>query len=136
MRPTHSMDSAYLKKFFVGENVEDWSVVGGQIALTPYSESLDLIDIADLPSPICKWLWPRRTSLQSVISFGNKTRRQLSEPWWSWYRWIKDRLNSSLSLVYAFKETHNKFTLDRGGRVFSRHAPMIKLSATATEPEY
>ncbi len=132
----HAISSAYLKKFFVGENVEDWSVMGGQVALTPYSASLDLIDLSALPAPICQWLWPRRTSLQSVISFGNKTRRQLSEPWWSWYRWIKDRLKSPLSLVYAFKETHNKFTLDRGGRVFNRHAPMIKLPVTATEEDY
>jgi hypothetical protein len=51
----HAIDSAYLKRFFVGENVADWSVFGGQVALTPYSDSLDLIAISDLPSPICKW---------------------------------------------------------------------------------
>jgi len=130
------IDSSYLKSFFVGENIEDWCASGSQKALTPYSMSLDLINISDLPLSVNKWLWPRRTSLQSVISFGNKTRRQLSEPWWSWYRWIKDRLMSPLSMVYAFKETHNKFTLDRGGQVFNRHAPMIKFAIAATETDY
>ncbi len=130
------LDAKLLKSFYAGQNIEDWGASGAQTALTPYSSSLDLIELSDLPLPVQRWLWPRRTSLENVTSFGNKTRRQLSEPWWSWYRWIKDRLKSPLSLVYAFKETHNKFTLNRGGRVFNRHAPIILLGSEATEQDY
>src|SRR5205823_4083239 len=37
---------------------------------------------------------------------------------------------------FAFLATHNHFVLDRGGKIFNRTAPIIKLKATATEDDY
>jgi hypothetical protein len=128
----HSIDSSMLKNFFVGDNVEDWGVFNGQIALVPYESNLELIDLLKLPQAITRWLWPNRSTLRGVISFGGKTREQLGEQWWAWYRWIKERLRSPFSLAYAFVETHNKFVIDRGGNVFNRHAPIIKLKNEIT----
>ncbi|MBZ5659871.1 MAG: BREX-2 system adenine-specific DNA-methyltransferase PglX [Acidobacteriia bacterium] len=132
----YAIDSSLLKDFLVGDNIEDWSVLNGQIAFAPYDKSLALIDISLLPEGATRWLWPNRSTLRGVISFGNKTREQLGEPWWGWYRWIKERLNSPLSLAYPFVETHNKFVLDRGGNVFNRAAPLIKLKPEMAEAQH
>ena len=46
------------------------------------------------------------------------------------------KLRTPLSMVFAFVATHNHFVLDRGGKVFNRSAPIIKLPANATEAEH
>src|SRR5690606_14249254 len=41
-----------------------------------------------------------------------------------------------LSIAFAFVATHNHFVLDRGGKVFNRTAPIIKLREDATEDDH
>ena len=41
-----------------------------------------------------------------------------------------------LSITFAFVATHNHFVLDRGGKVFNRSAPVIKLPEEATEDDH
>ena len=41
-----------------------------------------------------------------------------------------------LSIAFAFVATHNHFVLDRGGKVFNRSAPIIKLPRDATEDDH
>ncbi len=40
------------------------------------------------------------------------------------------------TITFAFVATHNHFVLDRGGKVFSRTAPVIKLPAVASEDDH
>ena len=47
-----------------------------------------------------------------------------------------DRFRTPLSITFAFVATHNHFVLDRGGRVFNRSAPVIKLAESSTEHEH
>jgi hypothetical protein len=47
----------------------------------------------------------------------------------------RSRLQSPLSLAFAFVATHNHFVLDRGGKVFKQSAPVIKL-ASANEEDH
>ena len=47
-----------------------------------------------------------------------------------------ERLRTPLSIAFAFVATHNHFVLDRGGKVFNRSAPIIKLPADATEDDH
>jgi hypothetical protein len=49
---------------------------------------------------------------------------------------IRDKLRTPLSIAFAFVATHNHFVLDRGGKVFNRTAPVIKLLAGASEDEH
>ena len=51
-------------------------------------------------------------------------------------RWIAEKYRTSLSITFAFVATHNHFVLDRGGKIFNRSAPVIKLPADATENEH
>ena len=41
-----------------------------------------------------------------------------------------------LTIAFAFVATHNHFVLDRGGKVFNRSAPVIKLPEGATEDDH
>ena len=44
--------------------------------------------------------------------------------------------SDSLSIAFAFKASHNHFTLDRGGKVFKQTAPVIKLPDGASEDDH
>ena len=47
-----------------------------------------------------------------------------------------EKLRTPLSIVFADVATHNHFVLDRGGKVFNRTAPVIKLPPGATEDDH
>ncbi len=47
--------------------------------------------------------------------------------WWEWQELYAAKLRSSLTIAFADVATHNHFVLDRGGKVFNRTAPVIKL---------
>jgi hypothetical protein len=47
-----------------------------------------------------------------------------------------EKLRTPLTITFAFVATHNHFVLDRGGKVFNRSAPIIKLPESATEDEH
>ena len=70
------------------------------------------------------------------MSFGGKTRQDLGEPWWTWYRWVAEKYHIPNAIVFASVATHNHFAMERGGKVFNRHAPVLKLPSTATENDH
>jgi hypothetical protein len=49
---------------------------------------------------------------------------------------FRERFRTPLSIAFAFVATHNHFVLDRGGKVFNRSAPIIKLLSNATEEDH
>lgn len=82
------------------------------------------------------WLWPYRTVLGNRATFDKGTYFSENLPWWKWHQIAVERLHTPLTITYAFVATHNHFVLDRGGSVFNRHAPIIKLPADATEDDH
>ncbi|HNC46840.1 MAG TPA: BREX-2 system adenine-specific DNA-methyltransferase PglX, partial [Acidobacteriota bacterium] len=68
--------------------------------------------------------------------FGGKTKVECGLKWFEFGRLTSDKLRTPLSIAYGEIATHNHFVLDRGGKVFNRTAPVIKLPAGATEDEY
>jgi hypothetical protein len=121
-----------VRRLVSGDSVRDWHQDMDSCALTPYDQQSTLMT----PSSGHGWyrhLWPYRRVAESVLSFGGRTRQQIGEPWWSWYRWISDRYAIPLSIVFAEIATHNHFVLDRGGNAFKQTAPVIKLPGTETE---
>lgn len=116
----------FIRQYVNGEAVRNWSTNSESAALAPYGKDFTLVGWK--PSePWARHLWPYRTSLGNVLSFGNKTRTQLGDSWWGWYRWIKHKYESSPYIVFSNVATHNHFALDRGGKVFNGHAPLIIL---------
>ncbi|MCP8706746.1 BREX-2 system adenine-specific DNA-methyltransferase PglX [Streptomyces sp. AC04842] len=56
--------------------------------------------------------------------------------WHEWQELYANKLRHPLSITFAFVATHNHFVLDRGGKVFNRSAPVIKLPEGASEERH
>jgi hypothetical protein len=68
--------------------------------------------------------------------FGGKTKVEAGLEWYEYGRLTHSKLRTPLSITFAFVATHNHFVLDRGGKIFNRSAPIIKLPADATEDDH
>jgi hypothetical protein len=127
-------ESDYVEIFVTGENVRDFQVVSPPLARSPYRDSSHLEAIDD-DSFLVKHLWPVRTSLRARVIFG-LTMMDKGRHWYEYLENYPGRLRVPMSIVFVFVATHNHFVLDRGGKIFNRHAPVIKLSEGATEEEH
>jgi hypothetical protein len=85
---------------------------------------------------IFKHLWLYRTCLANNKMYGGKTKVEAGLEWYEYGRLTHSELRTPLSIAFAFVATHNHFVFKRGGKVFNRSAPIIKLSAEATEDDH
>ncbi|GIF74299.1 BREX-2 system adenine-specific DNA-methyltransferase PglX [Asanoa siamensis] len=115
-----------------GEVVRDWSIADALVGLWPYdSKSLE-----PTASPaVLKLLWPVRRSLSERVAYGS-TQLERGLLWFEYSMFFPKRFTTKLSLSFAFVATHNHFVFDRGGKVFSRSAPVVKLPEGATEDDH
>jgi hypothetical protein len=115
----------------LGDNVRDWTVSSLCTSMWLYDGDLRLLDLKNLPC-IARFLWPARTNISKRRRFGTPMlERGLT--WYEWQELYAHKLRTPLSLVFGFVATHNHFVLDRGGKVFNRSAPVIKLPAGTSE---
>src|SRR5699024_5183918 len=117
-----------------GESVRDWGLAPETWAFAPYDETANPIPLNE-EAPWFRRQWPLRASLRGVTGFGGVTQGQTGS-WWTWYRWVRERYATPLTITFAFVATHNHFVLDRGGKVFKQSAPVIKLPEGASEEEH
>jgi hypothetical protein len=117
-----------------GEDVRDYRLGYTLVALFPYDR--------DTASPRGRFTerearhyWLFRTNLKGRRDYG-ETVEERGLRWFDHSMFFPDRYRTPLSLSFAFVATHNHFVLDRGGKVFNRSAPVIKLPATATEDDH
>lgn len=128
-------DSAVLgRDLVVGEVVRDWDIRRDEVALTPYGFDQKPVPLVD--AAWSRHLWRFRRILLGTTGFGGETRQDTGEDWWTWYRWVRERYLTPLSITFAFVATHNHFVLDRGEKVFNRSAPVIKLLDGATQDQH
>ncbi|WP_422773838.1 BREX-2 system adenine-specific DNA-methyltransferase PglX [Plantactinospora sp. WMMC1484] len=120
--------------FVTGENVRDFRIEGAALARSPYRDPAHL-DVVDHSHTLPAHLWPYRVTLQARVIFG-QTLMARGRAWYEHLENYTQRLRLPLSIVFVFVATHNHFVLDRGGKIFNRHAPVIKLSDAATEDDY
>jgi hypothetical protein len=112
----------------IGDDVRDWAVRPSCEVVFPYSPDIDLVDESNLGNA----LWHLRTALGSRNDFGGQTYRESGRPYWSYHQIPVARNRIPLSIGFAFVSTHGHFVLDRGGKVFNRTAPVIKLPPGAS----
>ena len=122
------------RRMVLGDQIRDWNLCDGDASIVPYSNN-NLLDI-QLLERTKGWLWPCRTNLGNRATFSRLTYFLEGRPWWEWHQIALYRLHNPLLITFAFVATHNHFVLDRGGKVFNRTAPVIKLPAGATEDEH
>ncbi|MEQ7007659.1 BREX-2 system adenine-specific DNA-methyltransferase PglX [Actinopolymorpha sp. B17G11] len=131
----HRLPCSLLRPLVAGEVVRDWSLSMSDIALAPYTNLQEAMDL-DSSSSWAQYLWPYKVTLENVRGFSGETRSEAGEPWWTWYRWISERYDGGLSGVFAEVATHNHFVIDRGCNVFKQTAPMFKLRGNPSEEDY
>jgi hypothetical protein len=122
-------EGAACRGFGTGENVRDWGCVPETMVVFPYDmtdSQLALHALEDL-GPLQVVFWPFRRNLRNRLMFG-KTPEESGLAWFEYRFFAKNRYRTPLSIAFAFVATHNHFVLDRGGKVFNRTAPIIKLA--------
>jgi len=128
------VEQRWMRPLVLGDGIRDWTVTPETKVLFPYEDG-DLVSI-NQTSGLYRWLWPSRTALGNRATFGKGTYFDEGRPWWEWHQIATERLVPPLTITFAFVATHNHFVLDRGGKVFNRTAPVIKLPAEASEDEH
>ncbi|TDC01455.1 BREX-2 system adenine-specific DNA-methyltransferase PglX [Micromonospora fluostatini] len=121
-------DSAALRPLVIGEVVRDWGSSPEDAIWYPYDPILDEVGLSVELWPWQALLAARRTFQGSMADAGLR--------WWEYHQHTASAYRVPLSIVFAFVATHNHFVLDRGGKVFNRSAPVIKLPEGATEDEH
>ncbi|MDG4799327.1 BREX-2 system adenine-specific DNA-methyltransferase PglX [Micromonospora sp. WMMD980] len=115
-----------------GEFSRDWAITDPVISLWPYrEETFDPVG----PAPVRKLLWPMKTTLAERVAYG-ESQLERGLKWFEYSMFFAKRYRVPMSIAFAFVATHNRFVLDRGGKVFNRSAPVIKLPEGATEDDH
>ena len=129
------LERYHVRSFGIGEQVRDWVFASDYGAIFPYDDEIQTVALNEIPS-IARYAWPYRTELGNRIVFGGRTYFAAGKPWHEYGQIPVERAKIPISIVFGEVATHNHFVLDRGGKVFKQTAPVIKLSANATEDEY
>ncbi|XVV37725.1 BREX-2 system adenine-specific DNA-methyltransferase PglX [Streptomyces sp. CA-100214] len=128
----YAVPASRLVALVEGNAIRDWDLSAETRALFPYGSDL----LADNSVPaVARLLWPRRSVLRVRREPGG-THEEIGLTWFEWSRWHPERFSVPFSLAFPFVATHNHFVLDRGGKVFNRTAPAIKLGADASEDQH
>nr|WP_206327036.1 BREX-2 system adenine-specific DNA-methyltransferase PglX [Streptomyces sp. S3(2020)] len=128
----HAVPQSRVVPLVEGNVIRDWGLEPETEALFPYGQDLspDLSDAA-----IQRVLWAQRSMLRLRREPGG-THEEIGLTWYEWSRWHPERYSVPLGIAFAFVSTHNHFVLDRGGKVFNRSAPVIKLPVGSEEDEH
>ena len=118
-----------------GDDCRDWIATSTESIFFPYDR--DLNQWRSIPATEgFAWFWSLRTTLWNRTTFGGGTYRSAGRPWFDYHQFPTSRARLPLSIVFGFVVTHNHFIFDRGGRIFNRSAPVIRLAAGANEHDH
>lgn len=123
----------HARPMVTGDLVRDWTA-GAMTAVWLYDEGFNLLEL-DTLKQTSRYFWPA----YCVISRRKRFGTPMVERGFAWYEYQElyvNKLRTPLTITFAFVATHNHFVLDRGGKVFNRTAPVIKLKAGTSEEEY
>lgn len=125
---TRGIGPEIARGYLAGEAVRDWIASVEEVVLFPYDDSFDADEFVRL-----RWSW--RTSLAERGTFQG-VMADAGLQWWDYMQFTRSPYLTNLSISFAFVSTHNHFVLDRGGNVFNKSAPVIKLPEAATEADH
>ena len=123
----------HIRPMVTGDLVRDWFATSTPAAWI-YDDDFKLLRLDDLPRT-AHYFWPA----YAVISKRKRFGTPMVERGFTWYEYQElyvNKLRTPLTITFPFIATHNHFVLDRGGKIFNRTAPVIKLPATVTEDEH
>lgn len=120
------------RPYVTGTHVRDWNIEAEEAVAWPY-EAPQMAP--HLTEALGRVLWRSRAVLSERVAYG-KSQLERGLAWFEYSMLFRERLRGDRRLAHAFISTHNQFSFDRGGSVFNRHAPVIKLPVGATEDEH
>ncbi|MFG2890791.1 BREX-2 system adenine-specific DNA-methyltransferase PglX [Streptomyces sp. NPDC048248] len=115
-----------------GNSIREWAITPLTEGLFPYDDNLKAA-LSDTATS--RHLWAHRTVLAQRREPGG-THEEIGLTWYEWSRWHPERFSIPMGIAFPFVSTHAHFALDRGGRVFNRTGPAIKLPEGANEDEH
>jgi hypothetical protein len=120
-----------MRPILAGTDVRDWHASRTNLALCTYDrQAKATIDEASLQT-----LWPVKSFLLNRRALsGNQLEQGLE--WWEYSQLNARRYRAARLLAFAFVATHNHFVLDRGGALYIRSAPVVRLPEWATDGEH
>ncbi|MBE7325177.1 BREX-2 system adenine-specific DNA-methyltransferase PglX [Nocardioides sp. Y6] len=119
----------YVRPFVVGDGIRDYVDAGKQRIVFPYEPDLSPTTRLD------ETLWQWRTFLAARSTFQG-VMADAGLRWSEYMQFTRWSVRAARAITFAFVATHNHFVLDRGGKVFNRSAPVIKLPESATEQDH
>ena len=129
----HGIRREEVRSFVEGDSIRDWNWSGELCAIFPYDGDFNHV----IPTgKTLRHFWPYRTNLSNSKMFGGRTKVEDGLHWTEFGRLTSSKLKTSFTITFAFVATHNHFVLDRGGKVFNRTAPVIKLTTNASEDDH
>jgi hypothetical protein len=129
------LETEAIRRFVVGDEIRDFAIGQGDLSFFPYKGNSQLLSIDELPH-CSQFLWPNRTELGNRVTFNKLSYYAEGRPWFEWHQVPRSDDADTPTITFAFVATHNHFVLDRGGKVFNRSAPVIKLPEGATEDDH
>jgi hypothetical protein len=132
-RPRHAFATqsllADVVPVILGDGVRDYQIAIDTETLFPYTNNGE----NRAPSEaFLRAAWPMRTIMASRVDY-EQTLEDRGLRWFDHSMFFPKRFRIPLSIAFADVATLNHFVLDRGGKVFNRTAPAIKLPVGATE---
>jgi hypothetical protein len=116
----------------IGEDLRDYLINPNTWTLFPYDQK----GAARTPGiREARQYWQRRVVLRARMDFGQGIEER-GLRWFDHSMFFSGRFSMPLSVAFSFVATHNHFALDRGGKVFNRSAPVIKLPEEASEDDH
>ena len=125
------IDVRLMKPMVAGNDVRDWRANLADLALCTYDDQANAI--IDEYALRCLWTVKQHLLNRRALS-GDQLAQGLE--WWEYSQLNKRRYLASHLISFAFVATHNHFYFDRGGVLYIRSAPVIKLQEGATEDDH
>ncbi|MFJ8834318.1 BREX-2 system adenine-specific DNA-methyltransferase PglX [Micromonospora aurantiaca] len=122
------------RRLVTGDVIRDYVAAADAEAVWVYNEELRPLPL-ESQAGNAAYLDPYRAAISGRKRFG-VPMLQRGMVWWEWQELYPSKLKTHLSIAFAFVATHNHFVLDRGGKVFNRSAPVVKLAEGATEDDH
>ena len=107
--------------------MRDWAIAPGIEAWFPYAEE-GLLSEDELDGAL-NAIWPWREPAWARRTFQKQSYKEEGRAFYEWHQIALDRHRTPLALTWAYKHTGVNFALSRGGCVFNKHAPFLKLAS-------
>lgn len=115
-----------------GDAVRDFVIDPRTTTVWPYGDKLEALT----GGWVDRLLWRNRRVLQRRKRFGTPIEELTGQVWQEFGELYRNKITNPFSIAFGEVSTHNHFVFDRGGRLFNRTAPVIKLPEAATEDDH